>query len=897
MNTLKCRYLDGTIYTLSGMVLVAINPYCDLPIYGSHEMRAASLDKDAPPHIYAIAASALKALQQEERDQSIIISGESGAGKTVSAKWVMKYIAEHSRSDNCSFSSSLLLDEENPSLSSQIAIEKRVLATNPILEAFGNARTVRNDNSSRFGKYIQIHFSDKGVVDGATIQTYLLEKSRLVKCGERERNFHVFYQMMAGAPKDWLREFGLEAGKPYHYLHGDLDLSDEDSRNFEALHCSMEEIGFQQGDIKEVFRMLAAILLLGEVEFSNDGDGVSVSENSTLEAISSILGIPCDGLKHCLTKRTIKVVNEAISTENTLQEALATRDALAKLLYASLFDWIVSQLNMELAPKDPRRFIGILDIYGFENFDENSLEQFCINYANEKLQNVFNKHVFEVEQRLYAEEGIEWKNISHRDNNACISLIESKLGVLDLLNEECRFPNGSDTSFCQKLTSHNKNHENFATDRLDEDGSFIIKHFAYDVRYRVEGFLEKNRDSITVDVIKALKSSSWPFLQKVLAESAIDEGGGRGFIGERFRRSLDALMKLLYSTHTHYVRCIKSNQNKESLIFDDALVLHQLQSCGVLETIKISSLGYPGRWPFAEFINRYGILHPDIKSVSEAKDTCHLILSAAALPEDSYQIGHTKIFLRAGVLADLEHARTLRIRNAARSVQSHVRYSCSKRLLIRMKSSRLIQSHLKRSRSVQLASRLRLKALTLVALMKWRLVHKEYCNTLTHINTIQVAFKVLSARHRLLSLSRQSLSGETLELNEEGPHLSLPVAPDLNQTVLTEEPRLVERDDLATELKSQLEAANDLIRSLEETNGELFDRVTTLEEELRVLRLEKIALEMQKFGMDQKSPPLSPPAINPRSPSLTSSANRPLSPKLIKWDSVRYYSPLSLLIC
>jgi myosin V len=684
LNTIQCRYNDNIIYTYSGLVLVSLNPYCDLGLYGDSLIQAYSGKSrgELEPHLFAVAEDAFRSMQRDQKNQSIIISGESGAGKTISARYVMRYFASAA---NAHLSETL---GEASSL-----IESRVLASNPILEAFGNAKTTRNDNSSRFGKYVQIFFDGKDEIIGAAIKTYLLEKTRVIRQSPGERNYHIFYQLLEGSSDDLKEKLKISALKwgDFVYLKTAARSIEnvDDSSEFGETVKSLKIAGFSEEIQLKIFKILSAILHLGNLKFSSNEEDSSANlseSDENLKKFADLLEITgkTGELARWFTRKLLITKLESVEIKLTVKQAEAAKDAVAKFLYSKLFDFIVRQLNELLAPPSPAtqtkklKFIGVLDIYGFEKFDTNSFEQFCINYANEKLQHEFNQQVFKLEQELYEREEITWSFINFSDNQPCIDLIEMRGGILDLLDEECRFPNGSDKSFLDKIKTEIPKKGELISDFLGKDplelpDTFTINHFAYNVIYAADGFLEKNRDLIPNEIVKILKNQEIIQDQKKLDK--------RNTTGSSFRHSLNDLMEIIQSTQVHYIRCIKPNNSKSPAYFEPHFVMQQLRAGGIIETIKISAAGYPARWSFEEFFSRYNLLGTvrlansiDSRPEQQYRERSTMLLeSQEDLGADEYQIGKTQIFLRAGILAKLEKKRTLTLKNAATLIQSALR--------------------------------------------------------------------------------------------------------------------------------------------------------------------------------------------------------------------------------
>uniref|UniRef100_A0A3Q2DSM4 Methyl-CpG binding domain protein 3b n=1 Tax=Cyprinodon variegatus TaxID=28743 RepID=A0A3Q2DSM4_CYPVA len=503
LHNLRVRFLDySSIYTYCGIVLVAINPYDQLPIYGEEVIDAYSGQDmaDMEPHIFSVAEEAYRTMIREERNQSIIISGESGSGKTVSAKFTMRYFAVVGGA------------------AQQTSVEERVLASNPIMESIGNAKTTRNDNSSRFGKYIEIGFGRKGDIIRANMRTYLLEKSRVVFQASSERNYHIFYQLCAAREQPEMRSLKLEPPEYFRYTKqgGEMQIpGTDDLSDLERTRNAFTILGVQPEQQMELFRILSAVLHLGNVNIQASGRSSDRSyidaEDRSLAVFSKLLGVERAQMAHWLCSRRLAVGGEMLVKPMTGQQALEARDALAKHIYGQLFTWTVRRLNSALQSQKgkAKSFIGVLDIYGFETFDQNSFEQFCINYANEKLQQQFNRHVFHLEQEEYVREELAWNRIEFSDNQECISLIEGPLGIFDLLDEECRMPKGSDENWARKLYDHHltsKPNPHFQKPRMTNN-AFIVFHFADTVQYECSGFLDKNRDTVFEELINILKAS------------------------------------------------------------------------------------------------------------------------------------------------------------------------------------------------------------------------------------------------------------------------------------------------------------------------------------------------------------------------------------------------------
>ncbi|XP_021758722.1 myosin-2-like [Chenopodium quinoa] len=655
LSNLQYRYSRDLIYSKAGPVLIAINPFKPVQIYGTNYITAYRQKKLADsPHVFAMADAAYDEMMRDGVNQSIIISGESGAGKTETAKIAMQYLATLGGGGD--------------------GIEREVLHTSCILEAFGNAKTSRNDNSSRFGKLIEIHFSVAGKICGALIQTFLLEKSRVVQLARGERSYHVFYQLCAGAPSDLRGRLNLKMANDYNYLNQSncLVIDDvDDALNFCKLQEALDIVRINTEDQERLFAVLTAILWLGNISFQviDNENHIEVMASEALTSAARLMGCTEQDLMLVLSTRKIQAGKDNIAKRLTLQQATDTRDALAKFVYARLFDWLLDQLNKSLEVGNMRtgRSINILDIYGFESFQKNSFEQFCINYANERLQQHFNRHLFKLEQEDYEADGIDWTKVDFEDNQECLNLFEKKpLGLLSLLDEESNFPKATDLSFANKLDEHLNSNSCFKGGR---DGSFSIRHYAGQVLYDTSGFLEKNRDPLHSDSLRLLLSCNSALIQQ-FASGMVDQSqssNGPNFqsaldtqkrsVATKFKNQLYKLMQQLETTTPHFIRCIKPNSKQLPGVYEKDLVLQQLRCCGILEVVRIARCGYPSRITHEDFSQRFGFLISD-KSVSQdpLSKSVAILQQFNILPE-LYQVGYTKLYFRTGQIGALEETR------------------------------------------------------------------------------------------------------------------------------------------------------------------------------------------------------------------------------------------------
>ena len=714
VHNLDMRYRADLIYTYSGLFLVTVNPYCSLPIYTNEYMKMykGRSREDAKPHIYAMADEAFRNLVDEGENQSILVTGESGAGKTENTKKVIQYLAAVATSDSPAAKSGRQFSN----------LSQQILRANPILEAFGNAQTVRNNNSSRFGKFIRIEFTRSGQIAGAFIDWYLLEKSRVVKINSSERNYHVFYQLLRGADKRMKNDFLLAnlGVEDFAYTRDGNDIvagvSDIDEWNslLEAFHI----MGFSEAEQRSILRNVAAVLLLGNVSVMKeslraDQATLNTDAYSHAEKACRLLGIPTESFIKGLLHPTVKAGRELVEKVQTPEQVRSSLDALSKGIYERSFGDLVSRINRQLdrtgMGADDSHFIGVLDIAGFEIFEENSFEQLCINYTNEKLQQFFNHHMFVLEQEEYAREQIEWKFIDFgKDLQPTIDLIElpNPIGIFSCLDEDSVMPKATDKSFTEKMHSlWERKTTKYRASRLSQ--GFVLTHYAAEVEYSTNGWLEKNKDPLNDNVTRLLASSSDKHTASLFADCADpdDEAGTsrsrvkKGLfrtVAQRHKEQLSSLMSQLHSTHPHFVRCILPNHKKRPKQFSASLVLDQLRCNGVLEGIRIARTGFPNRLPFSEFRQRYEVICRDMpKGYLEGQTVAQIILDKLDLDKALYRVGLTKVFFRAGVLAELEEQRDTLIRDIMSRFQSIARGFTQRRIankrLYRAEATRIIQ--------------------------------------------------------------------------------------------------------------------------------------------------------------------------------------------------------------
>ncbi|XP_038357204.1 unconventional myosin-X isoform X8 [Canis lupus familiaris] len=647
MHNLHQRYKRDQIYTYIGSILASVNPY--KTVAGLYE--PATVERysrchlgELPPHVFAVANECYRCLWKRHDNQCVLISGESGAGKTESTKLILRFLSAVSRQSS-----------ELPSRERTSSVEQAILGSSPIMEAFGNAKTVYNNNSSRFGKFVQLNICQKGNIQGGRIVDYLLEKNRVVRQNPGERNYHIFYALLAGLQHEQREEFYLSVPENYHYLSqsgciGDKTISDQES--FREVITAMEVMEFSKEEVREVLRLLAGVLHLGNIEFITAG-GAQVSFKTALGRSAELLGLDSAQLTDALTQRSMFLRGEEILTPLTVQQAEDSRDSLAMALYARCFEWVIKKINSRIKGKDDFKSIGILDIFGFENFEVNHFEQFNINYANEKLQEYFNKHIFSLEQLEYSREGLVWEDIDWIDNGECLDLIEKKLGLLALINEESHFPQATDSTLLEKLHSQHANNHFYVKPRVAVN-NFGVKHYAGEVQYDVRGILEKNRDTFRDDLLNLLRESRFDFIYDLFEHVSSRNNQDTLKCGSKHRRPT------------------VSSQFKMPDQFDQAVVLNQLRYSGMLETVRIRKAGYAVRRPFQDFYKRYKVLMRNAAVPDDIRGKCTALLQLYDSSNSEWQLGKTKVFLRESLEQKLEKQREEEVTRAAMVIRAHV---------------------------------------------------------------------------------------------------------------------------------------------------------------------------------------------------------------------------------
>ncbi|XP_008281016.1 unconventional myosin-Ib isoform X5 [Stegastes partitus] len=704
LENLRKRFDHSEIYTYIGSVVISMNPYRSLPIFTPDKVEEYRNRNfyELSPHIYALADEAYRSLRDQDKDQCILITGESGAGKTEASKLVMSYVAAVCGKGQ----------EVNK-------VKEQLLQSNPVLEAFGNAKTVRNDNSSRFGKYMDIEFDFKGDPLGGVISNYLLEKSRVVKQPRGERNFHVFYQLLSGASDDTLKKLKLERDfSKYNYLSLDSAAVNglDDAANFRTVRNAMQIVGFMEDEVQSVLELVAAVLKLGNIEFKpesrcNGTDESRVKDKNDLKEMCELLGIEQSVLERAFSYRTVEAKLEKVSTTLNVAQAYYARDALAKNLYSRLFTWLVSRINesIKAQAKTRHKVMGVLDIYGFEIFEDNSFEQFIINYCNEKLQQIFIELTLREEQEEYVREGIEWTNIEYFNNAIICDLIENNQnGILAMLDEECLRPGTvTDETFLDKLNTICAEHQHFES-RLSKNSKFLtdhslphscfrIQHYAGKVLYRVEGFVDKNNDLLYRDLSQAMYKANHSLIKQLFPEGNPAKVNLKRppTAGTQFKTSVGTLMRNLQTKNPNYIRCIKPNDKKASHIFTESLVCHQVRYLGLMENVRVRRAGYAFRQAYEPCLERYKMLckktWPHWRG--PAREGVEVLMADLQVPAEEFSYGRSKIFIRnPRTLFFLEERRRQCLQDLAALIQKIYRgWKCRSRFLL-MKKSQVVVS-------------------------------------------------------------------------------------------------------------------------------------------------------------------------------------------------------------
>ncbi|CAK1550454.1 unnamed protein product [Leptosia nina] len=766
-ENLKRRYKHDLIYTYTGSILVAVNPYKELGCYSFEDMQnyRGRAFGSLPPHVFALAESAYSSLQNGEKNQSVVISGESGAGKTETTKLILQYLC--AAGGQASWA------------------EQQILEANTVLEAFGNAKTVRNDNSSRFGKFVEVRLDHRGGIKGAVLRDFLLERARITGPAPRETNYHVFYQLVEGARhnaelKNILR---LRDTVQFKYLRPEDEEAQKgrggEQGKLEALQLALTVLQVPPHMCEGLFKVLAAVLWLGNIQFQDiDGERTTLApeDAEAVDAVANLLGLAPPTAQRVLLERQINVRGNVTDIPFRLHEARENRHAMARALYSRTFAWLVRHVNSCSAPgREARRALGVLDIFGFENFASNSLEQLCINYANEKLHMFFNNYVFALEQEIYRQEGIKYSQIQFTDNAACLELLEKPpRSLLKLLSEQCHMPKGCDSAYLTNIQGEFGEHQTFVKgSRRKWEEEFGVQHYAGTVTYSVQGFVDKNRDTQQDAFIDHLSRSANPFVRELAdyvqdlappgqdvhlsspgSTSTTQRGTskGRPTVVDTFRAQLQSLVDMLQVTDVWYVRCIKPNENKVAGKYNEKLVLEQLRYLGMNEIVRIRRDGYPVHLPAPLFRARYRCLLPHPRPFEpDITD----IMSLVNAPVDDWQIGHTKIFMRSSVHGPLEAKRTALLQSSALLIQKWYKGSISRRQYLQWRKAAVVLQAAWRGwyeRTVFL--RLRRAALTLQRHLRGAFA-REVAAALREMKRVNQEIKLREERNSLAEKAEQ----------------------------------------------------------------------------------------------------------------------------------------------
>ncbi|KFV61545.1 Myosin-11 [Dryobates pubescens] len=890
LHNLRERYFSGLIYTYSGLFCVVINPYKQLPIYSEKiiDMYKGKKRHEMPPHIYAIADNAYRSMLQDREDQSILCTGESGAGKTENTKKVIQYLAVVASSHKGKKDTSVT---QGPSFSYG-ELEKQLLQANPILEAFGNAKTVKNDNSSRFGKFIRINFDVTGYIVGANIETYLLEKSRAIRQAKDERTFHIFYYLIAGASEQMRNDLLLEGFNNYTFLsHGYVPIpSQQDDEMFQETLEAMKIMGFTEEEQIAILRVVSSVLQLGNIVFKKERntDQASMPDNTAAQKVCHLMGINVTDFTRSILTPRIKVGRDVVQKAQTKEQADFAIEALAKAQFERLFRWILARVNKALdkTKRQGASFLGILDIAGFEIFEINSFEQLCINYTNEKLQQLFNHTMFILEQEEYQREGIEWNFIDFGlDLQPCIELIERPTnppGVLALLDEECWFPKATDTSFVEKLISEQGNHPKFQKPKqLKDKTEFCIVHYAgkiFDTALflNASAWLTKNMDPLNDNVTSLLNQSSdkfvadlWKDVDRIvgldqmakMTESSLPSAsktkkGMFRTVGQLYKEQLTKLMTTLRNTNPNFVRCIIPNHEKRAGKLDAHLVLEQLRCNGVLEGIRICRQGFPNRIVFQEFRQRYEILAANAipKGFMDGKQACILMIKALELDPNLYRIGQSKIFFRTGVLAHLEEERDLKITDVIITFQAQCRGYLARKAFAKRQQQLTAMKVIQRNCAAYLKLRnwqwwrlfTKVKPLLQVTRQEEEMQAKdeELQKTKERQQKAESELKELELKHSQLceekNLLQEQLQAET-ELYAEAEEMRVRLAA-----------KKQELEEILHEMEARIEEEEERSQQLQAEKKKMQQQMLDLEEQLEEEEAARQKLQLEKVTADGK---------------------------------------------
>ncbi|XP_074553570.1 myosin-9-like isoform X1 [Halichoeres trimaculatus] len=880
LHNLKERYYSGLIYTYSGLFCVVINPYKNLPIYSEEivDMYKGKKRHEMPPHIYAITDTSYRSMMQDREDQSILCTGESGAGKTENTKKVIQYLAHVASSHKTK-------KDQNSSVLSHGELEKQLLQANPILEAFGNAKTVKNDNSSRFGKFIRINFDVNGYIVGANIETYLLEKSRAIRQAKDERTFHIFYYMLTGAGDKLRNELLLENYNNYRFLsNGNVTIpGQQDKDMFVETMEAMRIMSIPEEEQIGLLRVVSSVLQLGNMTFKKERhtDQASIPDNTTAQKVCHLMGMNVTDFTRAILSPRIKVGRDYVQKAQTQEQAEFAVEALAKATYERMFRWLVMRINKALdkTKRQGASFIGILDIAGFEIFELNSFEQLCINYTNEKLQQLFNHTMFILEQEEYQREGIEWSFIDFGlDLQPCIELIEkpaSPPGILALLDEECWFPKATDKSFVEKVLQEQGNHPKFfKPKKLKDEADFCIIHYAGKVDYKADEWLMKNMDPLNDNVATLLNQSTdkfvselWKDVDRIVGLDKVSGMSGetgafktrKGMfrtVGQLYKEQLSKLMATLRNTNPNFVRCIIPNHEKKAGKLDPHLVLDQLRCNGVLEGIRICRQGFPNRIVFQEFRQRYEILTPNAipKGFMDGKQACVLMIKSLELDPNLFRIGQSKVFFRAGVLAHLEEERDMKITDIIISFQAWCRGYVARKAFAKRQQQLTAMKVIQRNCAAYLKLRnwqwwrlfTKVKPLLQVSRQEEEMMAKD--EELTKVKE-----KHLYAEQQLREMEekQQQLGAEKMALQEQ-LQAETELCAEAEEMRARLAARKQELEEILHDLEARVEEEEERASQLSSEKKKMQQNISDLEQQLDEEEAARQKLQLEKVTMEAK---------------------------------------------
>ncbi|KAM4535596.1 myosin heavy chain, fast skeletal muscle-like [Fundulus diaphanus] len=858
---LKDRFASWMIYTYSGLFCVVVNPYKWLPVYDAHVVGAYRGKKriEAPPHIFSVSDNAYQFMHTDRENQSILITGESGAGKTVNTKRVIQYFANIAA----------IGGKKEPQAASKIqgSLEDQIIAANPLLEAYGNAKTVRNDNSSRFGKFIRIHFGTSGKLASADIETYLLEKSRVTFQLSAERSYHIFYQLMTGH-KPELLEALLITTNPYDYhmvSQGEVTVkSIDDVEEFIATDTAIDILGFTADEKFNIYKLTGAVMHHGNMKFKQKQreEQAEPDGNEVADKIAYLLGLNSADMLKALCYPRVKVGNEMVTKGQTVPQVNNSVSALCKSVYEKMFLWMVIRINEMLDTRQARAYyIGVLDIAGFEIFDYNSLEQLCINFTNEKLQQFFNHHMFVLEQEEYKKEGIEWEFIDFgMDLAACIELIEKPMGIFSILEEECMFPKASDTTFKNKLVDQHlgksKAFEKPKPGKGKAEAHFSLVHYAGTVDYNITGWLDKNKDPLNDSVVQLYQKSTNKLMCLLYSAHAVAEaeaaaagkkgakkkGGSFQTVSALFRENLGKLMTNLRSTHPHFVRCLIPNESKTPGLMENFLVIHQLRCNGVLEGIRICRKGFPSRILYGDFKQRYKVLNASVipeGQFIDNKKASEKLLGSIDVDHTQYKFGHTKVFFKAGLLGTLEEMRDEKLAELVTMTQALARGYLMRKEFVKMMERREaiygIQYNIRSFMNVKNWPWMNLY-FKIKPLLKSAETEKELMNMKENYDKMKIDLATALAK-------KKELEEKMVSLMQEKNDLSLQVAAEVESLSDAEE-RCEGLIKNKIQMEAKLKETSERLEDEEEINAELTAKKRKLEDECSELKKDIDDLEL-----------------------------------------------------